>query len=105
MTRSKPLNPFMAYIDDKQHKRMKAFSAKTRIPMSQLIREAIELRMAEGNQYIKGFNSGLDKAQAVVKANKASDMRFPSGKSFSELINADLEQERLIESKETIGEP
>lgn len=97
MTRSKPLKPFMAYIDEKQHQRMKKFSVKTRIPMSQLIREAIELRMAEGNQYIKGFNDGLDKAQAVVKANKASDMRFPSGKSFAELINADLLQERMVE--------
>lgn len=103
MTPSKRLKPFMAYIDPSQHARMKKFSGKLRIPMSQLMREAIEMRITSGNQYLHGFNAGLDKAQEVIKANKASEMRFPSGKSFAELINADIETEKMVE--ETDGQP
>lgn len=103
MTPSKRLKPFMAYIDATQHARMKKFSGKFRIPMSQLIREAIDMRITNGNQYLHGFNAGLMKAQDVVKANKASEMRFPSGKSFAELVNSDIELEKMVE--ETDGQP
>lgn len=109
MTRSKekPLKPFMAYIDEKQYVRMRRFSLKTRIPMSQLIREAIEMRISTGAPYIDGFNDGIDKAMLVVSSNKAAEMRFPSGKSFAELINADLETVRMEKNGEegTEGEP
>jgi hypothetical protein len=100
MTPSKRLKPFMAYIEDDQHKRMKRFSVKSRIPMSQLIREAIDMRIANGTPYVDGFNAGISKAITVVSANKAAEMRFPSGKSFAELINSDLENVRM----ETNGE-
>lgn len=103
MTPSKRLKPFMAYIDSAQHAKMKKFSGKLRIPMSQLIREAIDMRITSGNQYLHGFNAGLVKAQSVVSANKAAEMRFPSGKSFAELINADIEMEKMVE--ETDGQP
>lgn len=106
MTRSKPLKPFMAYLDEKQYARMKKFSVRVRIPMSHLIREAIDLRISEGNQYVNGFNAGIEKAMHVVSANKASEMRFPSGRSFAELINTDLVQEKMIEGdKESAGQP
>lgn len=97
MTRSKPLKPFMAYLDEKQYARMKKFSTRVKIPMSHLIREAIDMRISEGNQYIQGYNAGLNKAMAVLSANKASEMRFPSGRSFAELINPEIEQEKMSE--------
>lgn len=101
MTHSKkPLKPFMAYLEEGQYARMRRFALKTRIPMSQLIREAIDMRIAQGNPYTEGFNAGIDKAMSVVSANKAAEMRFPSGKSFAELINADLENTRMEKNGE-----
>lgn len=96
----KPLKPFMAYLDEAQYQRMRKFSVRTRIPMSQLIREAIELRITLGNPYVKGFNAGVEKSMSVVSLNKAAEMRFPSGKSFAELINADLENHMMKEVKD-----
>ena len=56
----KPLKPFMAYIDEGQYARMRRFSVKSRIPMSQLIREAIDMRISNGSPYVDGFNAGID---------------------------------------------
>lgn len=103
----KPLKPFMAYIDEGQYARMRRFSVKSRIPMSQLIREAIDMRISNGSPYVDGFNAGIDKAMTVVLSNKAAEMRFPSGKSFAELINTDLENARMEKNGEegTEGQP
>lgn len=106
MTRSKtgPLKPFMAYLEPAQYGRMNKFSVKHRLPMSKLIREAIDMRIATDAPYIAGFNAGIEKAMSVVSANKAAEMRFPSGKSFAELINADLDYARMGKD-EAVGEP
>lgn len=96
----KPLKPFMAYLEEGQYARMRRFAIKSRIPMSQLIREAIDMRIANGNPYVDGFNAGIDKAMSVVSANKAAEMRFPSGKSFAELINSDLETTRMEKNED-----
>lgn len=90
LSRKPPLKPFMAYIEEDQYARMRKFSTKARVPMSHLIREAIDMRIAHTAPYIDGYNAGLKKAIAVVAGNKAAEMRFPSGKSFAELINDDL---------------
>ena len=39
----------------------------------------------------------------VVSGNKAAEMRFPSGKSFAELINTDLETARLEAEHEDVA--
>lgn len=96
----KPLKPFMAYIEDTQHSAMLKYAKKAQIPMSQLVREAITLRIAPGDPYRSGFNDGINKAMELVSANVASQMRFPSGKSFAELINADLETAKMGEHHE-----
>ncbi|NBX51268.1 ribbon-helix-helix domain-containing protein [bacterium] len=96
----KPLKPFMAYIEESQHTQMMRYAKKANIPMSQLVREAIALRIAPTNPYRSGFNDGIDKAMTLVNANKASQMRFPSGKSFAELINEDLESAKMSEQHE-----
>jgi hypothetical protein len=46
--------------------------------------------MAQDNPYLKGFNDGLNAATNVINSNQASQMRFPSGKSFGELINEEI---------------
>ena len=61
--------------------------------MNKLMREGIEQRMIVGNQYIEGFNDGIKKAMIVVEENQAAQMRFPSGKSFAELINEELDKQ------------
>lgn len=99
--KKKPLKPFMAYIEDSQHAAMMKYSKKANIPMSQLIREAISLRIAPDNPYRAGFNDGLNKAMKVVESNKASQMRFPSGKSFAELVNEDIENAKMVEHETT----
>jgi hypothetical protein len=98
----KPLKPFMAYIEEAQHNAMMRYSKKAKIPMSQLVREAIALRIAPDNPYRAGFNDGLDKAIATINANVASQMRFPSGKSFAELLNDDIEAVKMGEHHENI---
>lgn len=97
---SKKLKPFMAYIDESQHTAMMRMSKKQNIPMSQLVREAINMRVAKGTPYISGFNDGLAKAMSIVEENKASQMRFPSGRSFAELINEEINQARMEEQSE-----
>jgi hypothetical protein len=93
----------MAYIDEGQYARMRKFSTKTRVPMSQLIREAIDMRIAPNAPYIDGFNAGLQKAMIIVSSNKAAEMRFPSGRSFAELINEDLENAEMEVNNEIDG--
>ncbi|NBX51798.1 hypothetical protein EBT25_18125, partial [bacterium] len=83
------------------HNALTKYSKKAKIPMSQLAREAIALRIAPGNPYVSGFNDGLKKAIALINANEAFQMTFPSGKSFAELINAELESAVMGENNET----
>ena len=97
-TSSKKLKPFMSYIEEAQYTKMSKLSKKSHIPMSQLMREAIAIRITDGNPYTAGFNKGLEHAMKIVKANQASQMRFPSGKSFAELINEEIDQARMHEA-------
>ena len=90
MTRLPKSIPFMAYLEPSQYRDLKIFSKKNRVPMSQVMREAIQARVA-GNVYTAGFNAGLRAAMDSAKSNKAAQMRFPSGKSFAELIVEELE--------------
>jgi len=86
----------MAYIENTQYTKLRKLSTKSKIPMSQLIREAIDIRVAD-NQYTAGFNNGLEHAMKLISQNQASQMRFPSGKSFADLLNEELETARMVE--------
>jgi len=86
----------MAYIENAQYTKLRKLSNKAKIPMSQLIREAIDIRVSD-NQYVSGFNNGLEHAMKMISQNQASQMRFPSGKSFAELLNEELESARMVE--------
>ena len=93
---STKLKPFMAYIENSQYAKLRKLSTKSKIAMSQLIREAIDIRVSS-NQYTAGFNGGLEHAMKLISQNQASQMRFPSGKSFAELLNEELETARMVE--------
>ncbi len=93
---STKLKPFMAYIENSQYAKLRKLSTKSKIAMSQLIREAIDIRVSS-NQYTAGFNGGLEHAMKLISQNQASQMRFPSGKSFADLLNEELENARMVE--------
>ena len=99
MTPSPKFKPFMAYLDPGVYKDMKAFSKRKRTPMSQLIREAIHARISSGDVYTAAFNAGVKASMQCTLDNKASQMRFPSGKSFGELVCDELGKLLLVEDE------
>lgn len=86
------LKPHMTYLTYEQYARLKRFSAKNKVPMAQVIRESIDARIADGDRYSHGYNAALHQAMRAVEENKAARMRFPSGKSFADLVNEDLKK-------------
>jgi len=58
--------------------------------MARILREGLDVRMAQDNPYLKGFNDGLTAATKVVNEHQASQMRFPSGKSFGEMMSVEI---------------
>lgn len=98
MTPSK-LKPFFAYIEYAQYATLKKFAAKNKVSMTQVIREAIQAKVA-GDKYATAYNAGLKAAIVAVQHNKAAKMRFPSGKSFAELVVDDVNKLFLQESQD-----
>lgn len=96
-TSSNNYKPFMAYITPADHVRLQKLSNKSKIPMAQLVREGINSRLATGNPHIAGFNNGLNKAVDAINGLKASEMRFPSGKSFGELAAEAILAQAIVE--------
>ena len=87
----KKLLPFMTYLEEDEHKRLKKFAKSKKMTMAAVVREGIVMRLTGDEQpYLCGFNDGLTQADILVKALPAAQMRFPSGQSFSELISVEL---------------
>lgn len=97
MTFSANYKPFMTYLSPKDIIRLKRFSKNNKMPMTQIVREALDARLASGNQYTSGFNEGLRKAINVVTGIEASQMRFPSGMSFAELVEQEVSKSLIRE--------
>lgn len=100
MTFTSTYKPFMAYLEPKQIASLKRFSKTHKAPMAQVIREAINARLASGDQYTSGFNDGVNKAISVVNGLDAAQMRFPSGLSFAELIDTEVSKHIMREGAE-----
>ena len=107
MTFTSTYKPFMAYLEPKEIAKLKRFSKTHKVPMAQIIREAIYARLASGDQYTSGFNDGLAKASKVVNGLDAAQMRFPSGMSFAELIETEISKHTIREGAdhEANGQP
>ena len=99
MTLSKKLKPFMTYMDDGDYVRLKRFAKSKKVTMARVLREGLIMRMAEENPYMTGFNDGIDKAVDLIGGNTAAQMRFPSGKSFAEIITDEIMQHKIREVK------
>ena len=87
----------MTYLDDADYVKLKKFAKAKKVTMARILREGLEVRMAQDNPYLKGFNDGLNATTKVINEHQASQMRFPSGKSFAELIVEELAVERRLE--------
>ncbi len=90
--------PFLTYLQPQEYAKLKKFAARNKMPMTQLVREAVTARISGGNAYVDGFNDGLQTAIDAVNAMKHAQMRFPSGKSFAELVTDDLMVRRMKEA-------
>ena len=90
MTLSKKLKPFMTYLDDSDYVKLKRFAKSKKVTMARILREGLEVRMAQDNPYLKGFNDGLTAATNVINEHQASQMRFPSGQSFGEMMSVEI---------------
>lgn len=97
---SKNYKPFLTYLAPQEYTKLKKFASKNKVPMTQVIREAITARIVEGNEYVTGFNAGLQEAIKAVNEMKHAQMRFPSGQSFAELVTDDLIVRRMKEAKD-----
>jgi hypothetical protein len=99
MTHFKQYKPFMAYLEPAEIDKLKKFAKQTKLPMAQIVREAISQRMANGDPYQAGFNAGVDKSIDTVNNMKPAQFRFPSGKSFAEMIDDELNKLKRREKK------
>ena len=92
--------PFMTYIEPKDLQALKKFSKKNATPMAQIVREAISSKLAGGDPYVTGFNTGIDSAITEIKSIQAAQMRFPSGRTFGEVISDEVIKLKMKETHE-----
>lgn len=98
MTPSNKWIKYTAYLSEEMYKELMKFSVKNDIPATKIIRDGIANRLNKGDPYVGGYNAGVEKAMIVVKKNKAAGMRFPDGKSVSDMLCDDLKK-NLMENK------
>lgn len=98
-TPSNNYKPFLTYLQMSDYLRLKKFSVKSKTSMTQIVREAVTARISGGDPYVSGFNAGLQEAIDAVNAMKHAQMRFPSGKSFAELVSDELMVRQMKEQK------
>ena len=79
--------PVMIYVDKDLLVKWDEFAYDKQKSKSAIAREALEIRLnGTGNDYTAGFNAGLEAAVDSVSKVEAFKMRFPSGKSFADLL-------------------
>jgi hypothetical protein len=91
--------PFMAYLSQKDIIKLKRFSKQHKVPMAQIIRESVAARLTPGDQFSAGFNSGIHACIDAVQAMNVAQMRFPSGRTFAEVIKDELEKKIIVEAQ------
>jgi len=93
-SRFKSVAPLMIYVPPKEISKIKSFAKSRRSTVSQVAREALQAKMAGiEDPFNQGFNTGLKRAMEIAMQNPGSQMRFPSGKSFGELVCESILQE------------
>lgn len=92
--------PFLTYLTPPEYAKLKKFATRNKIPMTQVMREAVTARITNGNPYVDGFNAGIQEAIDAINAMKHAQMRFPSGKSFAELVSDELIIRKMKDNNE-----
>lgn len=90
MTRSRK-RPVLVYLPPDLDDELSKYSKTAKLAKTIVVEEGIRMRLSgDDNLFNKGFDEGLNKAMQVTRANKGAQMKFPSGKSFAELVCEDL---------------
>ena len=103
MTHSNNYRPVMIYLTQPDADRLKRFAKKMRVPVTQIAREAITARISAGDPYVTGFNDGIEKSIVTIEDWQPAKMRFPSGASFAEVIQQEIQKQKLVEAKDDEG--
>ena len=82
--------PVMTYLEHSSLRRLKMFSKKHKMPMAQVVREAIEARIAGGDPFTAGHNMGIVKCMDVIDSVEVAKLMFPSGRTLAVIINDQL---------------
>jgi len=92
MTRFKTVVPLMIYVYPTEAEKLKKFAKRAKKTVSQVAREGIAMRMNKKDPYNTGFDEGLRTAMNVAVKTEGAQMRFPSGKSFGQLVWDEIEK-------------
>jgi hypothetical protein len=93
MTRFKTVAPLMIYVPPAELTELKRFAKSAKKPVSHIAREGIRMRLAgEENPYNQGYDDGLNAAMEIAQKTKGAQMRFPSGKSFGQLVCDEIDK-------------
>ena len=96
----------MIYMAPKEVAHLKAFAKSKRQAVSHVAREAIRARLSgDQNQYLAGFNDGLNKAMALAHEAPGGKMAFPNGKTFADTICESLKAQIKDEVEGTPRRP
>jgi polygalacturonase len=89
---SERVQPLMVYMAPPLLKEVKSFSKKNKMATSQVVREGVAMRMADGDPYNNGFNDGIECAIDAAQNSNGGQIRFPDGKTFADCVAEDLKE-------------
>ena len=93
MSRFSTVVPVMIYLYPDELSELKKYSKSVRKSVSKIVREGVSIRLAENDDpYSRGLMDGLNKAKELTQGTQASQMKFPSGKSFGDLVCDEIEK-------------
>ena len=93
-SRFKGIHPVMIYVFKENLEEIRAYAKKQKVSLSQIAREGLSMRMAQGDLYMQGLNDGLDVGMNAIRESNWAQMIFPSGKTFADLICDELERKK-----------
>jgi hypothetical protein len=79
----------MIYVTPTDKESLSKYALDNKMTVSQIVREGVRMRL-QGNDFNTGFNDGLNEAIKIVNSTEGAQMRFPSGKSFADLVADNL---------------
>jgi hypothetical protein len=84
----------MIYVFKENLGEIRAYAKKQKVSLSQIAREGLSMRMAQGDLYMQGLNDGLDVGMNAIRESNWAQMIFPSGRTFADLICDELERKK-----------